>query len=52
MKNNLVGGKINSLMTTMNVTIQDLSERSGLTVSQIELLLSGDKVPSSVGRAG
>ncbi|MEA4850017.1 MAG: cupin domain-containing protein [Paludibacter sp.] len=46
MKNNLVGGKINSLMTTKNVTIQDLSERSGLTVSQIELLLSGDKVPS------
>ncbi|MGB4413524.1 MAG: XRE family transcriptional regulator [Paludibacter sp.] len=46
MKNNVVGGKINALMTAKNISIQELSERCGLTVSQIELIISSEKVPS------
>jgi len=46
MKNNVVGGKINALMTARNISIQELSERCGLTVSQIELIISSEKVPS------
>ena len=46
MKKNVVSEKILALMNTQRITNQDLSDRSGLTISQIELILSNEKVPS------
>ena len=46
MKNNVVGEKINDLMTGKGISIEELSERSGLTVPQIQLIMSNEKVPS------
>mgnify|MGYP001810090330 FL=1 len=46
MKNNVVGEKINDLMTGKGISIEELSERSGLAVPQIELIMTNDKVPS------
>ena len=46
MKKNAVSEKIIALMDTQHISTQNLSDRSGLTVSQIELVLSGEKVPS------
>ena len=46
MKNNVVGEKINDLMTGKGISIEELSERSGLAVPQIELIMTNEKVPS------
>lgn len=46
MKKNIVGGKIRTLCADKNISIEDLSERSGLTVAQIELIEISDTVPS------
>lgn len=46
MKKNEVGQKINTLLTTRNLSINELSERAELSVSQIELIINSEKVPS------
>lgn len=46
MKKNVVGQKINTLLSTRNLTVQELSERTGLSVTQIELIINNEKVPS------
>jgi transcriptional regulator with XRE-family HTH domain len=44
--NNMVGEKIKTVMTTKNITISELSERSGLSENKIELILESEIVPS------
>lgn len=46
MAKNIVGEKISTLCTDKNISIEELSCRSGLTVSQIELIQNSDTVPS------
>jgi len=46
MKKNIVGDKISTLCTDKNISVSELAERSGLTVSQIELIENSDKIPS------
>lgn len=46
MKKNIVGEKIGTLCADKNISKEELAERSGLTVSQIELVENSDMVPS------
>lgn len=46
MAKNIVGEKISTLCTDKNISIEELSNRSGLTVSQIELIQNNDTIPS------
>ncbi|MDR3653800.1 MAG: XRE family transcriptional regulator [Paludibacter sp.] len=46
MNKNIVSEKISTLCADKNITKAELAERSGLTISQIELIESSDIVPS------
>jgi transcriptional regulator with XRE-family HTH domain len=46
MKKNIVAEKISTLCADKNISKEELAERSGLTVGQIELIENSDKVPS------
>jgi len=46
MKKNIVGEKIRTLCTDKNISQEELAERSGLTVDQINLIENSDTVPS------
>lgn len=46
MKTNILGDKISTLCADKNISKEELSERSGLTTAQIELIESSDAVPS------
>jgi len=46
MKKNIVGEKISTLCNDKKISVVELAERSGLTVSQIELIENSDKIPS------
>ena len=46
MKKNIVGEKISTLCTDKSISKEELAERSGLTVAQIELVENSDIVPS------
>lgn len=46
MKKNIVGQKINTLCVDKNITFAELSNRSGLTLEQIDLIVNNEKVPS------
>lgn len=46
MGKNSVGEKITALCAEKNIAIDELAERSGLTASQIELIVTSDKIPS------
>ncbi len=46
MKTNILGDKIKSLCADKNISKEELAERSGLTVVQLELIESTDTVPS------
>ena len=46
MNNNAVGEKIKTLMEAKSLNFEELSQRSGLTVSQIQLLITSQKVAS------
>lgn len=46
MKKNSIGEKISTLCADKNISKEELAERSGLTVAQIELIESNDTVPS------
>lgn len=43
---NLVTEKIKTLCKDKNITLQELSERSGITIEQFELMDGSDKIPS------
>ena len=46
MKKNIVSEKISTLCADKNVSKEELAERSGLTVAQIELIENSDTIPS------
>ncbi len=46
MKQNIVGEKIRSVMTARNISLAELSERTGLNDAQINLILESEVVPS------
>jgi len=46
MKKNIVGEKISTLCTDKNISIEQLADRSGLSVDQIELIENSDTIPS------
>lgn len=46
MKKNIVGEKISTLCVDKNISKEQLAERSGLSVAQIELIENSDTVPS------
>lgn len=46
MKKNIVGEKISTLCADKNISKEELAERSGLTVDQINLIENSDTVPS------
>ena len=46
MKKNIVGEKISTLCTDKNISREELSDRSGLTVEQIDLIENSDTIPS------
>ena len=46
MGKNIVGEKIAALCADKNIGFAELSERSGLSVSQIELIVNSDRIPS------
>ena len=46
MSNSLVSEKIRTIMNDRNISIQDLSQRSGLTEGAINIVLKSDKIPS------
>jgi transcriptional regulator with XRE-family HTH domain len=46
MKRNIVGEKISTLCTDKNISIDELANRSGLAVSQIELIINSEIIPS------
>lgn len=43
---NEVTRKIKTLCSDKNISVEELAERSGLTVEQIHLMISSDKIPS------
>lgn len=45
-KTNTIGNKINTLCADKNISLDELSERSGLSRTQIELILNSDTIPS------
>ncbi len=46
MNSNIVGEKINALCVDKNISKEQLAERSGLTVDQIELIEKSETIPS------
>ena len=46
MKKNIVGEKISTLCADKNISKKELSDRSGLSVDQIELIENSDTIPS------
>jgi len=46
MKKNIVGEKISTLCADKNISKEELSDRSGLSVDQIELIENSDTIPS------
>ena len=46
MEKNIVGEKISTLCADKKISIEELADRSGLSVAQIELIENADKVPS------
>jgi transcriptional regulator with XRE-family HTH domain len=46
MKKNIVGEKISTFCADKNISVEELSERSGLSIPQLELIQNSDKVPS------
>lgn len=46
MKQNIVGEKIRSVMTARNISLAELSERTGLNDAQINFILESEVVPS------
>jgi len=46
MQKNIVGDKISTLCADKNISKEELAERSGLTVTQIEIIENSDTVPS------
>ena len=46
MKKNIVGEKISTLCTDKNISIEELADRSALSVDQIELIENSDTIPS------
>jgi transcriptional regulator with XRE-family HTH domain len=46
MEKNIVGEKISTLCIDKKISVDELAERSGLTVSQIELIQNSDTIPS------
>ena len=46
MKTNIVGDKISTLCAEKKITTEELAFRSGLTVTQIGLIVNSDKIPS------
>ncbi|MDD4993440.1 MAG: XRE family transcriptional regulator [Paludibacter sp.] len=46
MQKNIVGEKISTLCADKNISKEELAERSGLTVAQIELIENSDTIPS------
>ena len=46
MSNNVVGKKISTMCADRSISVEELSERSGLAVEQINLIINSDTVPS------
>ena len=46
MQKNIIGDKISTLCADKNISKEELAERSGLTVAQIEIIENSDTVPS------
>ena len=46
MKKNIVGEKISTLCADKNISLEELSNRSGLTIEQINLIENSDTIPS------
>lgn len=46
MKSNIVGEKIKALSESKQITIQEIAERSGLSIEQIDLIINSEKIPS------
>lgn len=46
MSNSLVSEKIKTIMNDRNISIQELSQRSGLAEGAINIVLNSDKIPS------
>jgi DNA-binding Xre family transcriptional regulator len=46
MKQNIVGEKIRSVMTARNISMAELSDRTGLSDTQINFILESEVVPS------
>ena len=46
MSNNVVGKKISTMCADKNISVENLSERSGLTVEQINLIINSETIPS------
>jgi len=46
MKKNVVSEKISTLLNDRNISVEELSKLSGLTESQISLILESEKIPS------
>ena len=46
MSNNIVGKKISTMCADKNISVETLSENSGLTVEQINLIVNSETIPS------
>lgn len=46
MKSNIVGEKIKTLIQAKNLTLDEVTERSGLTKDQIQIIVESDTIPS------
>ncbi len=46
MSNNLVSEKIRTIMSDRTISVQELSQRSGLAETAINIILKSDKIPS------